>query len=221
MAGERKFTSVDAPLYDYLLAHGHNRDPLLAELADETARRFGARAGMQIAPEQGQFMMMLARAMGARSAIEVGTFTGYSAICVARALPADGHLLCCDVNEEWTGLAREYWRRAGMAERITLKLAPALETLRALPLETRCDFAFIDADKSNYRAYYEELLARTRPGGVIVIDNVLWNGAVLDRSNRTEDTHAIRALNDFLATDSRIEAVMLPIADGLTICYKK
>jgi caffeoyl-CoA O-methyltransferase len=125
------------------------------------------------------------------------------------------------VSEEWTALAREYWRRAGVADRITLKLAPALETLRALPPGTNFDFAFIDADKSNYRAYYEEILARTRPGGLILIDNVLWSGEVLNSSNRTADTRAIRELNDFLATDRRVDAVMLPVADGLTICYKK
>ncbi|HLW71116.1 MAG TPA: O-methyltransferase [Candidatus Binataceae bacterium] len=221
MAAEGKFTSLDPQLYDYILAHGHNGDPLLAELADETAHRLGRTAGMQIAPEQGAFMTMLARATGVRSAIEIGTFTGYSAICIARALPPDGHLLCCDVSEEWTALAREYWRRAGVADRITLKLAPALETLRALPPRSSFDFAFIDADKANYRAYYEEILARTRPGGLILIDNVLWSGAVLDRSNQTADTRAIRELNDFLAADDRVDAVMLPIADGLTICRKK
>jgi caffeoyl-CoA O-methyltransferase len=221
MAAERKFTSLDPQLYDYLLAHGHNSDPLLAALADETARRLGRTAGMQIAPEQGTFMTMLARAIGACSAIEVGTFTGYSAICVARALPPDGHLLCCDVSEEWTALAREYWRRAGIADRITLKIAPALATLRALPPQSSFDFAFIDADKSNYRAYYEEILARVRPGGLILIDNVLWSGAVLERSQRTADTCAIRELNDLIATDDRVDAVMLPIADGLTICRKK
>jgi caffeoyl-CoA O-methyltransferase len=221
MPPEDKFVRLDAQLYSYVVAHGHNRDPLLAELAEETTRRFGRAAGMQIAPEQGTLMTLLARAIGARSAIEVGTFTGYSAICVARALPADGHLLCCDVNAEWTTLARTYWEKAGVADRITLKLAPALETLRALPADAHFDFAFIDADKSNYRQYYEEILERTHPGGLILIDNVLWSGEVLNPANQTEDTRAIRDTNDFLAHDDRVEVVMLPIADGLTICHKK
>lgn len=136
-------------------------------------------------------------------------------------MPADGHLLCCDVSEEWTAVAQTYWRRAGLDDRITLKLASALETLRSLPQSDSCDFAFIDADKANYRNYYEEILQRTRPGGLILIDNVLWNGEVLNPANRTEDTRAIRELNDFLATDSRVDVVMLPVADGLSICYKK
>jgi caffeoyl-CoA O-methyltransferase len=221
MAAEPKFISLDSRLYAYVVAHGHNIDPLLAELAAETARRLGRTAGMQIAPEQGTFMTMLARTIGARSAVEVGTFTGYSAICLARGLPDDGHLLCCDVSEEWTALAQTYWRRAGLEKRITLKLAPALETLRALPPTHGFDLAFIDADKCNYRNYYEEILRRTRPGGLILIDNVLWSGEVLNPANQTADTRAIRELNDFLATDSRVDVVMLPIADGLTICYKK
>lgn len=216
-----KFISLDSKLYDYVVAHGHNRDPLLAELAEETARELGPVAGMQIAPEQGTFMAMLARAIGARSAVEVGTFTGYSALCVARALPADGHLLCCDVNKQWTAIAQRYWQRAGVADRITLKLAPALETLRSLPSSSTFDFAFIDADKSNYRNYYDEILKRTRPGGLILIDNMLWNGEVLNPANQTEDTRAIRDLNDFLAHDDRVDVVMLAISDGLTLCRKK
>jgi caffeoyl-CoA O-methyltransferase len=216
-----KFISLDTQLYDYVVAHGHNRDPLLAELAEETARELGSVAGMQIAPEQGTFMTILANAIGARSAVEVGTFTGYSALCVARALPPDGRLLCCDVNQQWTRIAQRYWQRAGVAARITLKLAPALDTLRELPANTTFDFAFIDADKSNYRNYYEEILKRTRAGGLILIDNVLWNGAVLNPSNQSEDTRAIRDLNDFLAHDARVEVVMLAISDGLTICRKK
>lgn len=216
-----KFITLDARLYDYVVAHGHNGDALLQELAAETAQALGAVSRMQIAPEQGTFMNLLASAIGARNAIEVGTFTGYSAICVARALPPDGHLLCCDVSEEWTAIARRYWARAGVADRITLKIAPALETLRALPPSAEIDFAFIDADKTNYRSYYEEVLTRTRVGGLILIDNVLWSGAVIDPKIQSEDTRAIRALNDFLATDRRIDMVMLPVSDGLTICRKR
>ncbi len=221
MAIEGKFVTLDARLYDYVVAHGHNADPVLAALADETAAKLGRVAGMQIAPEQGTLMTMLARAIGARHAIEVGTFTGYSAICVARALPADGNLLCCDVSEEWTAIARRYWRTAGVDDRITLKIAPALATLRALPLEPCFDFAFIDADKSNYRNYFEEIFSRTRPGGLILIDNVLWSGEVLNPANQTGDTRAIRDLNDFLAHDDRVEVVMIAVSDGLTICRKK
>jgi len=220
MASDGKFVILDAKLYDYVVAHGHNADPLLAELAEETASKLGRVAGMQIAPEQGTLMTMLARIVGARRAIEVGTFTGYSSICIARALPADGNLLCCDVNEEWTAIARHYWHEAAVVDRITLKLAPALDTLRGLPLQENFDFAFIDADKANYRNYYEEILRRTRSGGLILIDNVLWSGEVLNPSNRTADTRAIRELNDFLAQDQRVDVVMLAVADGLTICHK-
>jgi caffeoyl-CoA O-methyltransferase len=221
MATEGKFVTLDAKLYEYVVAHGHNADPVLAELAAETAHKLGRVAGMQIGPEQGTLMTLLARAIGARHAIEVGTFTGYSAICVARALPADGNLLCCDVSEEWTAIARRYWRKAGVADRITLKIAPAIETLRALPPDPRFDFAFIDADKSNYRSYYEEILRRTRSGGLILIDNVLWSGEVLNPANRTEDTRAIRDLNDFLAGDERVDVVMIAVSDGLTIGRKR
>jgi caffeoyl-CoA O-methyltransferase len=216
-----KFISLDQRLYDYVVAHGNNDDPLLKELATETATRLGRISGMQIAPEQGAFMGLLARAIGARYAVEIGTFTGYSAICVARALPPDGRMLCCDVSEEWTAIARRYWEKAGIAEKITLKLAPAIDTLRALPTDDQIDLAFIDADKTNYRLYYEEVLKRTRPNGLILIDNVLWNGAVIDPKIQGGDTQAIRELNDFLATDKRIDIVMLPISDGLTICRKR
>jgi caffeoyl-CoA O-methyltransferase len=221
---DAKFIQLDAKLYNYVVAHGRNGDALLQELAAETARKLGGISVMQIAPEQGTFMNLLARSIDARFAVEVGTFTGYSAICVARALPSDGRMLCCDVSEEWTAIARRYWAKAGIAEKITLKLAPAIETLQALPPFDRdnpIDFAFIDADKTNYRIYYEEVLKRTRAGGLILIDNVLWNGAVIDPSIQTADTRSIRDLNDFLATDERIDMVILPISDGLTICRKR
>ncbi len=220
-----KFIKLDARLYDYVVAHGHNGDALLRDLAAETARTLGGISMMQIAPEQGTFMNLLAHTIGARYAVEVGTFTGYSAICVARALPPNGRLLCCDVSEEWTFIARRYWEQAGVAEKITLKIAPAIETLKALPgLGTGgqpIDFAFIDADKTSYRLYYEELLLRMRSGGLILIDNVLWNGAVADSKIQSADTRAIRELNDFLVTDDRVDMVMLPVSDGLTICRKR
>jgi caffeoyl-CoA O-methyltransferase len=220
MANERKYIALNPDLYSYVVAHGKNSDPLLEELAEETAR-LGRISAMQITAEQGTFMSLLAAAIGARSAVEVGTFTGYSSICVARALPSDGRLLCCDVSAEWTTIARRYWDRAGVTSKITLKLAPALDTLRALPPDYSFDFAFIDADKSGYRGYYEEILRRTRIGGVILFDNVLWNGAVIDPADQSEDTRAIRELNEFLVTDPRVDTVLLPIADGLTLCRKR
>ncbi|MGH7813481.1 MAG: O-methyltransferase [Candidatus Binataceae bacterium] len=220
MAEHAKFISLTPALYEYAIAHGHNGDPLRAELAEETAK-LGAVSMMQVAPEQGTFLGILAAAIGARSAVEVGTFTGYSSLCVARALPSDGHLLCCDVNDEWTKIARRYWERAGVAGKIELKLAPAADTLRALPESHRIDFAFLDADKPSYPIYYEELLKRMRPGGLIVVDNVLWSGMVIDANAKDEYTVAIREFNDRIAHDSRVEAVMLAIADGLTIARKK
>jgi caffeoyl-CoA O-methyltransferase len=215
-----KFTRLTPELYDYVVAHNPAPDTALRDLAEETAA-LGGISMMQIAVEQGAFLAQLVRLTGARRAVEVGTFTGYSAISVARALPADGHLLCCDVSEEWAGIARRYFSRAGVAGRITLKIAPALETLQALPKTPALDFAFIDADKENYRAYFEELLPRLRPNGLVVFDNVLWNGAVIDPSNTSSSTEAIRALNDFLVHDERVEAVMLPIADGVTLARKR
>jgi len=220
MPSSDKFLHLNQELYDYVIAHGHNGDPILRDLADET-RKLGRIAGMQIAPEQGTLMGLLAHVIGAKSAVEVGVFTGYSSLSVARALPPDGKLLCCDVNEEWTSIARRYWQRAGVANKITLKLGPAADTLRALPASHRFDFAFVDADKSNYRVYYEEILKRLRPNGLLLIDNVLWNGHVIDAKDQSEDTLAIRALNDFITTDSRVEAVMIPVADGITVVRKK
>jgi caffeoyl-CoA O-methyltransferase len=215
-----KFTTLTQQLYQYLVAHRSERDPVLEALARET-EQLGALSLMQVAPEQGALLTLLARVTGARSAVEVGTFTGYSALCVARGLSDDGRLLCCDVNEEWTAIARRYWERAGVAHKIELRLAPALDTLRALPKTTRFDLAFVDADKSNYRHYYEEVLARLRPNGLVLFDNVLWMGQVLDANATDESTRAIRDLNDCLAVDRRVESVMLPIADGLTIVRKR
>ncbi len=220
MGCANKVLSLNSDLYDYVVRHGHNGDPLLSELAEET-RKLGWIAQMQIAPEQGTLMSILARISGARRAIEIGTFTGYSAICVARGLPADGRLLCLDLNQEWTSIARRYWERAGLNGKITLKLGLAADTLRALPASEGFDFAFIDADKPNYRLYYEEILKRMPRDGLILFDNVLWNGRVVDAEDQSEDTRAIRELNDFVAADSRVEAVMIPVADGLTIVRKK
>jgi caffeoyl-CoA O-methyltransferase len=176
---------------------------------------------MQVAPDQGALMTLLARAIGARAAIEIGTFTGYSALCIARGLPDDGRLLCCDLNDEWTSIGRRYWDRAGVGHKIELRLGPALDTLRALPAGEQFDLAFIDADKTGYRDYYEEILARLRPNGLILFDNVLWMGQVLSEDTTDESTRALRELNDALASDRRVESVMLPISDGLTIVRKR
>jgi caffeoyl-CoA O-methyltransferase len=215
-----KFTLLTPDLYQYLVEHRTERDPLLVALAEETAG-LGPISLMQVAAEQGALMTLLARLIGARQAVEIGTFTGYSALCLARGLSDDGRLLCCDVNEEWTAIARRYWQQAGVARKIDLRIGPALDTLHSLPAGTVFDMAFIDADKTNYRNYYEEILQRLRPNGLILFDNVLWMGRVLDVSSTDENTRAIRALNDALAADPRVEAVMLPISDGLTIVRKR
>ena len=217
---EPKSFHLGPEIHRYLVAHGTPQDEVLRDLAEETAR-LGPIAMMQIAPEQGAFMTLLARAIGAKRVVEVGTFTGYSALCIARGLPDDGRLLACDVSEEWTAVARRYWRRAGVADRIELRLGPALETLRALPAEPRFDMGFIDADKPSYPAYYDEILTRLRPGGLILVDNVLWFGRVADPSADDEQTQAIRAFNDKAAADPRVDCVMLPISDGLTILRKR
>jgi len=215
-----KFTRLTPELYAYLVAHRSERDGVQDALGADTAA-LGDVSRMQIAPEQGAFMTLLARAIGARRMIEVGTFTGYSALCLARALPRDGQLLCCDLSDEWTAIARRHWQAAGVADRIELRLGPAIDTLRSLPREPVVDLSFVDADKEGYRAYYEELLPRTRPNGLILFDNVLWSGRVLESDAQTAAACAIRELNDFVATDPRVESVMLPIADGLTICRKR
>jgi caffeoyl-CoA O-methyltransferase len=206
-------------IHDYLVAHGTPADPVLRDLAEETAR-LGSIAMMQIAPEQGAFMTLLARAIGARRVVEVGTFTGYSALCIARGLPEEGRLLACDVSEEWTKIATRYWERAGVAGRIELRLGPAIETLRSLPMEPRFDMGFIDADKPSYPAYYEEILVRLRAGGLILVDNVLWFGRVVDPAADDPQTLAIRAFNDQVAADPRVDCVMLPVSDGLTLLRK-
>ncbi len=207
-------------MHEYLVEHGTPPDPILRELIEET-QRLGGISLMQIAPEQGAFMTLLTRAIGARRAIEVGTFTGYSAICIARGLPEDGHLLCCDVSEEWTSIARRYFEKAGVADKIELRIAPGAETLAGLPIEETIDLAFIDADTPGYPIYYEEILKRLRPGGIVLVDNVLWMGRVADPDVDDEQTRAIRSFNDLVAGDDRVDRVMLPISDGLTILRKR
>ncbi len=220
MAAEPKSFFLSAPLADYLIEHSEPCDDVQRGLIDET-RRLGGVAGMQISPEQGAFMTVLTRAIGARRAVEVGTFTGYSALCLAYGLGPGGYLLACDVSEEWTAIAREAWARAGVTDRIELRLAPAIETLRSLPVEPAIDLAFIDADKEGYPAYFEELLTRLRPNGIILVDNTLWGGTVLDETSAEPDLVAIRAFNDLVTADDRVDTVLLPIGDGLTMLRKR
>jgi len=212
------FVDEHAALY----AAAHSLQPTLIqrELIAETAA-LGRVAGMQIGPLQGAFMTVLATALRPRLAVEVGTFTGYSALCVASALEPGAKLICCDVSEEWTSIARRYWERAGVAGRIDLRIGPALDTLRALPSEPQIDLAFIDADKSAYPAYYEEIFTRLSPGGAILVDNVLRGGAVADPSRDDEGTIAMRAFNEHVVADSRASTVLLPIGDGLTIISRR
>ncbi|MCZ6782289.1 MAG: class I SAM-dependent methyltransferase [Proteobacteria bacterium] len=217
MTDRPKSIQLTPELHEYLVAHGTPPDAIQRELIEETRSRLGEAARMQIAPEQGAFMTLLCRAIGARRAIEVGTFTGYSALALARGLPEDGRLLCCDVSEEFTAIARRFWEKAGVDHKIELVIGPALDTLRSLPLERETDIAFIDADKDGYQAYYEELLPRIRPGGLILVDNVLWGGSVVDPGAHGRGTDAIRAFNDRVAADDRVEKVMLPVSDGLTL----
>jgi caffeoyl-CoA O-methyltransferase len=208
------------PVHDYLVAHAPPLDGIQRDLIAET-EGLGGISMMQIAPEQGAFMTLLTRLIGARRAIEVGTFTGYSALSIVRGLPDDGTLLCCDVNEEWTAIARKYWERAGVDDRIELRIAPATETLGSLPAGEQFDLAFIDADKPNYPNYYEEVLVRLRPNGVILVDNTLWGGAIADPNANDDNTKAIRAFNDAVAADERVESTILTIGDGLTLIRKR
>jgi predicted O-methyltransferase YrrM len=213
---------LDDRLYGYLLSVSLREPDVLRRLREETARH--PQAEMQIAPEQGQFMGLLARLVEARKCLEVGVFTGYSALAVALALPFDGRLVACDVSEEYTSIARRYWQEAGVDQLIRLHLGPALGTLDALLGDGEggtFDFAFIDADKPNYAGYFERTLALLRPGGLVAIDNVLWSGKVADPAVRDPDVDAIRALNEALLTDERIDLSLLPIGDGLTLARKR
>src|SRR6188472_4016198 len=199
---------VDPAINDYLVAHSEPADDVLRDLAEETHRELGGRATMQISHDEGELLTMLVRLTGARQAVEVGTFTGYSSICIARGLPSDGRLLCCDVSEEYTSVARRYWERAGVGDKIELRIAPAVETLQSLPSEPHLDFAFIDADKAGYASYVAEVMPRLRPGGLMVLDNMLRAGRVLDPES--DDDHAIDELNKALVADERLDVVLLP-----------
>lgn len=217
----KTITEVTEPLYDYILEMTLREAPVLARLRQETAKL--SSAGMQISRDQGQFMALLGKLIGARRYLEIGTFTGYSALSMALALP-DLQLTCCDVSDEWTAVGRRYWAEAGVAGRIDLRLAPALETLSALERGGQSesfDLIFIDADKANYRVYLEHALVLVRQGGLILFDNVLWSGRVLEQSPESADTRAIQALNRGLLRDSRIDLSLLPLGDGLTLCRKR
>jgi predicted O-methyltransferase YrrM len=218
----RRSWGIDEKVRRYLLDHSLREPPAAAALRAATAKL--PDAGMQISPEQGQLMALLVQAIGAKRAIEIGTFTGYSALWVAHALPADGRLVCCDVSAEWTSIGKPYWQQAGVAGKIDLRIAPALATLDALLAAGGAgtyDFAFIDADKTGYDAYYERCLELLRRGGIIAIDNVLWGGSVADPKKRSADTLALRALNKKIHRDERVAMSMLPVGDGVTVALKR
>ena len=218
----RKSLKVDDRLHDYILDNTLREPEIARRLREETAGMQGA--GMQIGPEQGQFMGLLIELTGAKRTLEVGTFTGYSALMTALHLPEEGQVIACDVSEEWTAIARRHWQTAGVDDRIDLRLAPAVETLDNLIAEGQSgtyDMAFIDADKANYDAYYERCLALVRSGGLVLVDNVLWGGSVIEPDDDSDDTTAIRALNVKMGVDERIDMVMLPVGDGLSIARKR
>jgi len=214
-------TEITPEMGEYVRSVSLRELPILARLREETAPN--PMSGMQVSPEQGQFLAFLARLTAARQTLEVGVFTGYSSLSVALALPEDGRIVACDVSEEWTSLARKYWREAGVEQKIELHLAPAIETLHRLIAQGRqntFDFAFIDADKANYQAYFDAALELVRPGGLIVIDNVLWHGQVIDPAVQDEDTLAIRQFNQRLHHDDRVHITLVPIGDGLTLAQR-
>src|SRR4051812_39218505 len=212
--------SLSDALHAYLVEHSVRKPDILSRLRAETAQ--DSMSMMQISPEQGQFMQLLVRLMGAKQCLEIGVFTGYSSLAIALALPTDGRIAACDVSEQWTAIARKYWKEAGVADKIQLYIAPALATLdKLIASETgQFDFVFIDADKVNYLNYYERALVLARRGGLIAIDNTLWGGQVVDLASQSEDTQAIRRLNEKLRLDSRVQISLLPIGDGLTLALK-
>ena len=209
-------------IYQYILDHSLRDDPLMKELREETAKL--PQAGMQIGPDQGQFMALMTKLVGAKQCLEIGVFTGYSSLAVAKALPADGRIIACDVSEEWTSIARKYWKKAGVEDKIDLRIGPALgtlDTLISLRQTNRFDMVFIDADKTNYLAYYERCIELVKKGGLILVDNTLWSGEVANPANQKPDTVALRAFNDALHNDDRIDVALLPVGDGVTLARKR
>jgi caffeoyl-CoA O-methyltransferase len=217
---ESRADVVDPDLADYIAAHSSKPDEVQRRLMDVTVERTGGAARMQIGGDQGTFFEILVRSMGATRAIEVGTFTGYSALSIVRGMGPQGRLLCLDVSAEWTAIAREHWELAGVADRIELRLGPALDSIAALATDATFDVAFIDADKSNYHAYFEALLPHMRPGGVILVDNTLWSRQVLDAAAEERDTVALRAFNRAVADDPRVRCVIVPMGDGVTVLQR-
>jgi caffeoyl-CoA O-methyltransferase len=215
-----KSLSLTDELHAYLVAHSTPADEIARELAEETRALLPDHANMQVAPEQAGFLNLLTKLLGARRAVEVGTFTGMSSLAIARGLATGGRLFCFDISEEYTSVARRYWERAGVQDRIELHIGPAADLLRAMPNEPHLDLAFIDADKTGYSTYWHELVPRMRHGGVIAVDNVLWSGRVLNPSPDSPDDMAIAAFNDEVLRDDRVEVVMLPLADGVTLARR-
>jgi predicted O-methyltransferase YrrM len=208
---------VSEALYEYIIQVGTRETAVQKALRAETAKL--PMGQMQIGPDQGALLQVLVRILGAKRCIEIGTFTGYSALTVALALPPNGKIICCDVSEEWTSIGRRYWKKAGVAKKIDLRIGPALETLKTL--KGRFDFAFIDADKPNYWAYYERCLKLLRKGGLIAVDNTLWGGSVINPEKQSESTVALRAFNEKVSKDKRVDIALVPIGDGLTLAVKR
>lgn len=221
MAPDPRTIDVTPAVYEYLVAHGTPPDDTYEAIRADTLAAAGDFAGMQIGPDQYALLRLLVEVVGVRLAVEIGTFTGTSAAAIASGLEPGGRLICCDISDDWTSIARRHWEAAGLADRIDLRLAPATETLTALPADPPIDFAFIDADKPGYLDYYEAIVPRLRVGGVVVADNVLWSGNVVDESATDDNTLAIRAFNDHVAADERVSKVMLAVGDGITICRKR
>jgi caffeoyl-CoA O-methyltransferase len=220
MVARTRSRFIEPDVAEYASAHSSGPDEVQIALQEVTVERTGRAAGMQIGDDQAVLMEIIARAIGARRAVEVGTFTGYSALAVARGMGPEGRLLCCDISEEWTAIAREYWERAGVSDRIELRLGPAIDTLRARPPGEQFDLAFVDADKTAYAGYYEEIVPRLRPGGLLFADNTLQGGRVVDPGADDESVVAIRSFNDHVVADSRVRVVLLPIGDGVTFIQK-
>ena len=215
-----KATAIEPAVSEYLARQRTPDDPILIELQEET-HKLGRVGGMQVAPNQGQFLGLLVAATGARHVVEVGTFTGYSSLCMARRLPEGGKLICCDISAEYTDIARRYWQKAGVADRIELRLGPALETLRAMPGDEWIDFAFVDADKANYWNYVQELIPRLRQNGLIAVDNVLWGGSVTKLDDEGDTVVSIRRFNEEILKDDRVENLIVAIGDGLNFLRKR